>query len=78
MSFSFVTTACAIVLCAAVPAIAVETVLRSSNQGDPLSMAPHALAALVSGEVDLIDPLPLQDSARLQSNPALRVVQGPE
>jgi hypothetical protein len=41
-------------------------------------MAPHALAALVSGEVDLIDALPLQDSARLQSNPALRVVRGPE
>ena len=78
MSFGFVTTACAIALCAVVPAIAVETVLRSSNQGDPLSMAPHALAALVSGEVDLIDALPLQHIARLQSNPALRVVPGPE
>ena len=44
----------------------------------PIANDATRLAALVSGEVDLIDPVPLQDIARLQSNPALRVVQGPE
>lgn len=36
------------------------------------------VAALASGEVDVIDPVPLQDVPRLLNNPALKVVQGPE
>lgn len=44
----------------------------------PISNDATRVAALLSGEVDVIDPLPLQDVPRLQANPALRVAQGPE
>ncbi len=36
------------------------------------------VAALVSGDVDVIDPLPLQDTRRLRTLPALKVQEGPE
>ena len=36
------------------------------------------VAALLSGEVDVIDPVPPQDLSRVSSSKALRVVQGPE
>ena len=36
------------------------------------------VAALVAGDVDVIDPLPVQDVARLRSIPALKVQEGPE
>jgi peptide/nickel transport system substrate-binding protein len=36
------------------------------------------VAALLSGEVDLIDPVPLQDIQRVKSNPGTRVVASPE
>jgi peptide/nickel transport system substrate-binding protein len=36
------------------------------------------VAALVSGDVDVIDPLPLQDTRRLRTLPTLKVQEGPE
>ena len=36
------------------------------------------VAALVSGDVDVIDPLPIQDMRRLRTLPALKVQEGPE
>ena len=36
------------------------------------------VAALLSNEVDLIDPVPLQDVAQLKTNKQLRIMQGPE
>ena len=36
------------------------------------------VAALVAGDVDVIDPLPVQDVARLRSISALKVQEGPE
>ena len=36
------------------------------------------VAALVSGDVDVIDPLPLQDTRRLRTLSALKVQEGPE
>lgn len=36
------------------------------------------VAALLSGEIDLMEPVPLQDIERLKANPALKVLQGPE
>ena len=43
-----------------------------------ISSAATRLAALLSGEVDLVIDPPNQDVARLRSNPALRIVEGPE
>ena len=34
------------------------------------------VAALASGEIDMMQPVPVQDIARLSTNPALRVLQG--
>ena len=36
------------------------------------------VAALVAGDLDVIDPLPLQDSQRLRAIPGLKVQEGPE
>ncbi|OYT98800.1 MAG: ABC transporter substrate-binding protein [Burkholderiales bacterium PBB1] len=36
------------------------------------------VAALLSGEIDLMEPVPLQDIERVQANAALKVRQGPE
>ena len=44
----------------------------------PIASDATRVAALASGEVDLIDPVPLQDVPRLKAVPALKVVQGPE
>jgi peptide/nickel transport system substrate-binding protein len=44
----------------------------------PLSNDGTRLAALLSGEVDMIDPLPVQDVARLASRSDLKAMQGPE
>lgn len=39
---------------------------------------PTRVAALISGELDLIDPVPLQDIARVKSGPNTTVLTGPE
>ncbi|MCW5626267.1 MAG: ABC transporter substrate-binding protein [Burkholderiales bacterium] len=44
----------------------------------PIGNDATRVAALISGEVDLIDPVPLQDVPRIQKNPNLKVVQAPE
>ncbi|MGY3437063.1 MULTISPECIES: ABC transporter substrate-binding protein [unclassified Marinovum] len=44
----------------------------------PIQNPATALAALLSGDVDFINPVPIQDVARLASSPDVRVVQGIE
>jgi peptide/nickel transport system substrate-binding protein len=44
----------------------------------PIGNDATRVAALVSGEIDMMDPLPLQDVPRVQSNPNLKVMQSPE
>ncbi|MCA3565143.1 MAG: ABC transporter substrate-binding protein [Methylocystis sp.] len=44
----------------------------------PITSAPTRVAALLSGEVDIIDPVPLQDVARINASPNARVLEGPE
>ena len=44
----------------------------------PIGNAATRVAALLSGEVDVMEPVPLQDVDRIQANPAYTVVQGPE
>ncbi len=44
----------------------------------PIQNPATALAALLSGDVDFINPVPIQDVARLASNPDVKVVQGIE
>ena len=44
----------------------------------PIGSDATRVAALISGEVDLIDPVPLQDVARLEAAEELAVLQGPE
>jgi len=44
----------------------------------PIGNASTRVAALLSGEVDMMEPVPVQDVARIQANPALKVMQGPE
>src|SRR5437016_13337019 len=36
------------------------------------------VAALVSGDIDMMEPVPLQDIAKLKAAPNLKVLQGPE
>jgi peptide/nickel transport system substrate-binding protein len=36
------------------------------------------VAALLSGEIDMMEPVPVQDIARIQANPNFKVMQGPE
>lgn len=44
----------------------------------PIQNPATALAALLSGDVDFINPVPIQDVARLADNPDVKVVQGIE
>ncbi len=44
----------------------------------PILSAPTRVAALLSGEVDVIDPVPLQDVARINGSANARVLEGPE
>jgi len=53
------------------------------NQGNvtevtylPIKSAPTRVAALLSGDVDLLTDLPAQDVARLQEDPKLKLIQG--
>ncbi|MBX6425965.1 MAG: ABC transporter substrate-binding protein [Variibacter sp.] len=42
----------------------------------PITSAGPRVAALLSGDVDLIENVPIQDLPRIKSNPAFKVVQG--
>jgi peptide/nickel transport system substrate-binding protein len=44
----------------------------------PIASDATRVAALLSGEMDLVDPVPLQDFARVEANPATEVVSEPE
>ncbi len=44
----------------------------------PIANAATRVAALISGEIDMMEPVPLQDVQRLQRDPHLKVMQGPE
>jgi peptide/nickel transport system substrate-binding protein len=44
----------------------------------PIGNDATRVAALISGEIDMMQPVPLQDVARLSANPNLKVMQGPE
>ncbi|MEO0636013.1 MAG: ABC transporter substrate-binding protein [Pseudomonadota bacterium] len=44
----------------------------------PIQNPATAVAALLSGDVDLINPVPIQDAARLQQDPDVKVIQGIE
>ena len=44
----------------------------------PIGNDATRVAALLSGEVDVMEPVPLQDVERLKSNAGLKVMQGPE
>lgn len=44
----------------------------------PIENNATRVAALLSGEVDVIDPVPLQDIARVNRSPQLQVIENPE
>ncbi|MDF1483737.1 ABC transporter substrate-binding protein [Ramlibacter sp. H39-3-26] len=44
----------------------------------PIANAATRVAALVSGEVDVMEPVPVQDIARINASPNARVITGPE
>ncbi len=44
----------------------------------PIGNDATRVAALLSGEIDVMEPVPLQDVARIAANPNLKVMQGPE
>jgi peptide/nickel transport system substrate-binding protein len=44
----------------------------------PIGNASTRVAALLSGEIDMMEPVPVQDIARIQANPNFKVLQGPE
>ncbi|MFT4194794.1 ABC transporter substrate-binding protein [Ottowia sp.] len=44
----------------------------------PIANAATRVAALLSGEVDVMEPVPVQDIARVNANPNTRVLEGPE
>ncbi len=44
----------------------------------PIGNASTLVAALLSGEVDVIEPVPVQDVERIKSSASLKVLQGPE
>jgi peptide/nickel transport system substrate-binding protein len=44
----------------------------------PIANDATRVAALISGEIDMMDPVPLQDIARVNANPNLKVMTGPE
>ena len=43
----------------------------------PIASNPTRVAALLSGELDLIDPLPLDDVERIRQTPGFKVISGP-
>ncbi|HMN84099.1 MAG TPA: ABC transporter substrate-binding protein, partial [Burkholderiaceae bacterium] len=44
----------------------------------PIGNDATRVAALASGEIDMMQPVPVQDAARLSQNPNLKIMQGPE
>jgi peptide/nickel transport system substrate-binding protein len=44
----------------------------------PIGNDATRVAALVSGEIDMMQPVPVQDAARLSQNTGLKIMQGPE
>ncbi len=44
----------------------------------PVANAATRVAALISGEIDMMEPVPLQDLPRIQGSPELKVLQGME
>ncbi len=44
----------------------------------PIGNDATRVAALVSGEIDVMEPVPIQDVGRLAQNKALKIMQGPE
>ena len=44
----------------------------------PIANPATRVAALVSGEVDVMEPVPVQDVARINASPNARVISGPE
>ena len=44
----------------------------------PIGADATRVAALISGEIDFMQPVPVQDVARLKQNPNLNIMQGPE
>ena len=44
----------------------------------PIASDATRVAAMLSGEIDLMEPVPLQDVDRLKADPKLKVMQGPE
>lgn len=44
----------------------------------PIGNDATRVAALLSGELDVMEPVPVQDVDRVKSNPKLKVMQGPE
>jgi peptide/nickel transport system substrate-binding protein len=44
----------------------------------PIGSDPTRVAAMLSGEIDVMEPVPVQDVERLKSNANLKVLQGPE
>ncbi|MFY2823341.1 ABC transporter substrate-binding protein [Ruegeria sp. MALMAid1280] len=50
----------------------------TSAEFNPIQNPATAVAALLSGDVDMINPVPIQDVARLQGNADVNVIQGIE
>ena len=44
----------------------------------PIGSAPTRVAALLSGEIDVMEPIPVQDINRVNNNPGTRAITGPE
>jgi len=44
----------------------------------PIGNAATRVAALISGDIDMMEPVPLQDIERISANPSLKLLQGPE
>src|SRR5215510_501172 len=44
----------------------------------PIGSAATRVAALLSGEVDVVEPVPIQDISRIDSSPNAQVLKGPE
>ncbi|MET3914623.1 peptide/nickel transport system substrate-binding protein [Variovorax sp. OAS795] len=44
----------------------------------PIANPATRVAALISGEVDVMEPVPVQDIARVNASPTARVISGPE
>jgi peptide/nickel transport system substrate-binding protein len=44
----------------------------------PISNPATRVAALISGEIDVMEPVPVQDVARINASPNARVIAGPE